>query len=51
MIMQTQSPFNKIVTENKTSGFSRLTTIIITALLFAGTLYYLHKSNQIDENK
>jgi hypothetical protein len=51
MIMQTQTPFNKIVPENKIFGFSGLTTIIITALIFAGTLYYLHKSNHINENK
>jgi hypothetical protein len=51
MIMQTQTPFNKLVPDNKTFGFSVLTKIIITALIFSGTLYYLYKSNQINENK
>ena len=49
--MQTQTPFNKIVPENKTFGFSGLTTIIITALIFVGLFYYLHNSNKINENK
>jgi membrane protein insertase Oxa1/YidC/SpoIIIJ len=51
MIMQTQTPFNKLVPDNNTSRLSGLTSILITALIFVGLFYYLHNSNKINENK